>query len=53
MGTDELDPGNAGPVLHLHHEPLLVAADTENDTVIAADAGMAAGLVGTGLSGDG
>jgi hypothetical protein len=40
MGADELDPGDAGAVLHFHHQPVFVAADVEHHAVVAADAGV-------------
>ncbi len=44
MGSNEFHPDDFGLVLHLDHEPVLVAAHIEHNPVVASDAG--AGVVG-------
>ena len=39
MGAYELHPDDAGAVLHFDNQAVLVAADVEDDPVVAADAG--------------
>lgn len=41
MGADEFHPGDSRPVLHFHHQAVLVAADVEPYAIVPADAGVA------------
>jgi len=41
MASYEFPPDDAGPILHLYDQAVLVVADIEHDTIVGADAGVA------------